>query len=78
MEISAVKLRQDLFKILSKVNETHTEITITKRGKPVAKIVHVSDRNNEEDPLIGIMKGCGKSLGDLVQPVIDPADWEID
>ncbi|MFZ0610952.1 MAG: type II toxin-antitoxin system Phd/YefM family antitoxin [Desulfobacterales bacterium] len=78
MEISAVKLRQDLFKILNKVNETHTEITITKRGKPVAKIVHVNDRNNFEDPLIGIMKGCGKTLGDLVQPVIDPTDWEID
>jgi prevent-host-death family protein len=78
MHISTVKFRQDLFKILDKVNKTHNEVIITKRGKPIAKIVHINDMDCTKDPLIGAMKGQGKTIGDLTQPVMDSVDWEVD
>jgi prevent-host-death family protein len=76
MLISTVNFRKDLFKILDKVNKTHNEVIITKRGKPIAKIVHIMD--SPKDPLIGAMKGQGKTIEDLTQPVIDTTDWEVD
>jgi prevent-host-death family protein len=78
MHVSTVKLRQDIFKILDKVSKTHNEVIITKRGKPIAKIVHIDDMDISKDPLIGAMKGQGKTIGDLTQPVIDATDWEVD
>jgi prevent-host-death family protein len=78
MRVSTVKFRQDLFKILDKVSKTHNEVIITKRGKPIAKIVHIDDMDSSKDPLIGAMKGQGKTIGDLTQPVVEAADWEVD
>ena len=78
MQVSTVKFRQNLFRILDQVSKTQKEIIITKRGKPIAKIVHIADTDNSKDPLIGVLKGQGKTLDDLTQPVIDTADWEVD
>ena len=78
MQISSVKFRQELFKILENVSKTHSEVIITKRGKPIAKIVHINDIDRSKDPLVGSMKGQGKTIGDLTQPVIDASDWEVD
>ena len=79
MQISTVKFRQGLFKILYKVNRTHKEVIITKRGKPIAKVVHINNSEDDsKDPLIGALKGQGKTIGDLTLPVIDADDWEVD
>ena len=78
MQVSTVKFRQKLFKILDQVNKTHQEIIITKRGKPIAKIVHIDDAVVAKDPLIGALQGYGKTLGDLTLPVVDSTDWEVD
>lgn len=78
MQVSTVKFRQELFKILDEVSKTHKEIIITKRGKPIAKVVHINDTNDSKDPLIGALQGQGKTIGDLTLPVTDAADWEVD
>jgi prevent-host-death family protein len=78
MHVSTVEFRKDLFKLLDNVSKTHNEIIITKRGKPIAKIVHINDVHGSKDPLIGAMKGQAKTIGDLTQPVVDAADWEAD
>ena len=77
MEINAAEFRKKCFKILDQVNATHREIIITKRGKPIAKVVHI-DRVGESDPMLGALAGSGRTLGDLTQPVVDSDDWEID
>ncbi len=77
MEINAAEFRTKCFKILDQVNTTHREIVITKRGKPIAKIVHI-DQANQKEPLIGALAGTGRTLGDLTEPVTDSKDWEID
>jgi prevent-host-death family protein len=77
MEINAAEFRTKCFKILDQVNTTHREVIITKRGKPIAKIVHI-DQKGKKDPMLGALAGSGRTLGDLTQPVVDSDDWKID
>ena len=41
MEINAAEFRANCFKILDEVKLTHMEVVITKRGEPIAKLVHI-------------------------------------
>lgn len=77
MEINAAEFRTKCFKILEQVNTTHVEVIITKRGKPIAKIVHINQAG-KKDPMLGALLGTGKTLEDLTQPVVESDDWEID
>ena len=77
MKINAAEFRTKCFKILDQVMTTHREIIITKRGKPIAKIVHI-DQPSKKDPMLGALSGTGRTMGDLTQPVSDSNDWEID
>ncbi|MBW2203903.1 MAG: type II toxin-antitoxin system Phd/YefM family antitoxin, partial [Deltaproteobacteria bacterium] len=47
MEINAAEFRANCFKILDQVKVTHKEVIITKRGKPVAKLVHFARQNEK-------------------------------
>ena len=76
MEISSAKFREACFKILAEVQQTHKEVVITKRGKPIAKLVHIN-QGEEKDPLLGALAGVGCTVGDLTEPVIDSEDWEV-
>ncbi len=77
MEINAAEFRANCFKILDQVNATHAEVVITKRGRPIAKLVHVAVPR-EKDPLLGSMEGLVVTKGDLTKPVIDPDAWGLD
>ena len=77
MEINAAEFRSKCFKILQQVQTTHLEVIITKRGKPIAKIVHI-EQSNQADPMIGALSGVGRTVGDLTGPVVDPMEWEVD
>ncbi len=77
MEINAAEFRANCFKILDQVEMTHKEVVITKRGKPVAKLVHFA-QEKEKDPLLGSMEGLVETIGDLTDPVIEHDAWELD
>jgi prevent-host-death family protein len=49
MKISKSDLKPKLFSYLRKVSETGRELVITEHGKPVLKIIPISE--SEEDPL---------------------------
>ena len=69
MEINAAEFRANCFKILDQVKLTHGEVIITKRGEPIAKLVHIS-RPEDKEPLLGAMEGLVEIIGDLTEPVI--------
>lgn len=75
MEITAAQFRANCFKLIDQIQQTKNEIIITKRGKPMAKLVPIAHK--EKDPLIGILKGFGHTVGDLTEPVRNPEDWEV-
>ena len=74
MEIAAGKFKSVCLKLLDDVNITRKEIVITKRGKPVAKLVPADKKSPR--PLFGYMKGTVEILGDIVSPTGEK--WEAE
>ena len=58
--------------VMDEVQAKRETVIITKRGKPVAKLVPVG---KEKDEIYGFMKGKGRILGDIVSPIISPEEW---
>jgi prevent-host-death family protein len=67
MEITAANFRSNIFKILDEIDQKHIDVVITKRGKPVAKLVHI-EADTLTDPLLGTLPNAGFTVGDLTQP----------
>ena len=58
--------------VMDEVAAQRTAIIITKRGKPVAKLVPVEQ---EKDDIFGFFKGKIEIKGDIVSPVLTPKEW---
>lgn len=60
--------------IMDEVQAKRQAVVITKRGKPVAKLVPVEQ---EKDEIFGFMKGKGKIeiKGDIISPALTPEEW---
>ena len=59
-------------RVMDEVQSKRESVIITKRGKPVAKLVPVG---KEKDEIFGFLKGKGKVLGDVVSPILTPEEW---
>ncbi len=60
MKISAVKFKATCLKLMDRVAATGEPITITKRGKPLARLVPV------REDLAGKRTGCGSGKGTVL------------
>ena len=58
--------------IMDEVASKHEAIIITKRGKPVARLVPVE---KEKDDIYGFYAGKGKIVGDVISPAFNPKEW---
>jgi prevent-host-death family protein len=60
--------------IMDEVQAKRQAIVITKRGKPVAKLVPVEQ---DKDDIFGFYKNKGKIeiKGDIVSPAFTPEEW---
>ena len=70
--IAAGKLKVHCLSIMDEVQAKRQAVVITKRGKPVAKLVPVEQ---EKDDIFGFLKGKGKVTGDVVSPALTPEEW---
>ena len=70
--IPAGKFKVHCLAIMDEVQAKRQAVVITKRGKPVAKLVPVE---KEKDDIFGFLKGKGKVTGDIVSPVLTPEEW---
>ncbi len=61
-------------KVMDEVASKREPVVITKRGRPVAKLVPLS---KEKDDIFGFMKGKGtiEIKGDIVSPILTPEEW---
>ena len=66
MEIPAGKFKAECLKLMDRVNTTHEEIVILKRGTPVARLVPV--RAAPRAALFGFLSGCVSHENDIVSP----------
>lgn len=59
-------------KLMDEVQKTHEPVVITKRGKPVAKLVAVEPEEGKS--WYGYMAGTIEITGDIMEPIDE--DWE--
>ncbi len=80
-KIPAGEFKQGCLAILDEVAKTHREVVITKRGKPVARLVPViSDRQREQE-LLAALRGRARMLvpeDEFLKPLTDEAGWGLD
>lgn len=67
-EIAAGEFKANCLRLMDEVAKRRVPIIITKRGKPVAKLVPIEQENI--DPF-GCMAGSIKILGDIISPIED-------
>jgi prevent-host-death family protein len=73
--VAAAEFKANCLRLIDEVAQQRQLIIITKRGKPVAKLMPVE----EEGPvdLFGYMAGTAKICGDIVSPIED-VEWTGD
>jgi len=71
--IPAGEFKARCLTLMEDVRSTREAIVITKRGKPVAKLVPAEDEKGE---FIGRLKGVIEIVGDVESPVEPPEAWE--
>jgi prevent-host-death family protein len=72
-KLPAGEFKATCLKVLDEVQHQRKQVVITKRGKPVAKLVPM-----EENPesFIGSMQGTMEIVGDIIAPL--NVKWEAD
>jgi prevent-host-death family protein len=76
--IAAGDFKQGCLAMIDQVAETKDEIVITKRGKPVARLVPLEDPREHERQLLASWRGKARQLvsdDELVEPSSGLARW---
>ncbi|MBZ5600585.1 MAG: type II toxin-antitoxin system Phd/YefM family antitoxin [Acidobacteriia bacterium] len=60
-------------KVMDQVRSTREPVVITKKGRPVAKLVPAEEPSED---FLGRLAGVMKIVGDITQPVEDADAWE--
>ena len=71
--IPATKFKAQCLELMNRVAEQRVSYVITKRGKPVAKLVPI--KRKPRDSIFGWLRATGSIHGDIVNPVMLPEDW---
>jgi prevent-host-death family protein len=74
MQIPAGEFKAKCLKLMDQVARSGVPIVITKRGKPVAKLVP-PDETEARAPLFGYLAGCGSIRGDIVD--VPEVEWSV-
>jgi prevent-host-death family protein len=72
-KIPAGEFKAKCLKVIDEVQRLRMPVIITKRGKPVAKLVPLDEH---AESFIGSMKGTMEIVGDIVSPM--DVKWEAD
>ncbi len=73
-QIAAASFKANCLRLMDEVAQQRTPLVITKRGKPIAKLVPIDDKPID---LFGYMAGTIKICGDIISP-IDDLEWTAD
>ncbi len=74
MQIGAGQFKAQCLQLMDQVQQSRTEIVITKHGKPVAKLVPVEE--SAAQSVFGYLQGTVEIVGDIVSPLEE--DWEVE
>ena len=71
--IAAGTFKARCLRLMDEVQSTRQPLLITKKGRPVAKLVPA---NEPPDDIFGCMRGKMEIVGDILAPTSDPEDWD--
>lgn len=71
--MAAGQFKARCLKIMDEVSNTREPVVITKKGKPVAKLVPPDTPPRD---IFGCLKGVIEIVGDIESPVVPPEEWE--
>jgi prevent-host-death family protein len=71
-KMAAGSFKANCLAVMDEIQDKHETVVITKRGKPVAKLVPL---NTERDEIYNFLAGKGSIAGGIVSPAISPAEW---
>jgi prevent-host-death family protein len=74
--IAAGKFKANCLAIMDEVQKKRETVLITKRGKPVAKLVPA--KSEAKNDFFDSMKDKAKITGDIVSPAFDLDEWEME
>jgi prevent-host-death family protein len=72
-KIPAGEFKAKCLQVIDEVQRLRMPIVITKRGKPVAKLVPLDEHTGS---FVGSMKGTMEIIGDIISP--SDVKWEAD
>jgi len=72
--VPATEFKARCLELMDRVAERRETYVITKRGKPVARLVPVEWKAKE--PLFGRLRGMAVEIGDIMTPVVPADAWE--
>jgi len=72
-KIAAAEFKARCLTLMEDVRSTREPLVITKRGKPVAKLVPADDG---KDDFIGRLRGVFRVVGDIESPAVPLEDWD--
>jgi prevent-host-death family protein len=72
-QVSAAEFKSNCLKLIDSVQRERTEIVITERGQPVAKLVPYGEKTPS---VFGYMAGTGSIVGDILSPL--DIDWNAE
>ncbi len=71
--MAAGKFKAQCLSVIDDVHDLKEEVIITKHGKPMAKLVPV---RKKKESIFGALRGQVEILGDLVEPITSPEEWD--
>jgi prevent-host-death family protein len=72
MRASAFKAK--CLSVMNDVQSTGEPVIVTKRGKPVVKVMPAEPEKND---ILGFMAGKGEIIGDIESPAVPLKNWKI-
>jgi prevent-host-death family protein len=74
-QVPATEFKAKCLEIMDRVAEKRESFTITKRGRPVARLVPVEDATGES--LLGSLRGQAWETGDVLKPAVPASTWSV-
>jgi prevent-host-death family protein len=73
-QMRASAFKAQCLKVMNDIQATGEPVIVTKRGKPVVKVVPIKPEN---DDIFGFMAGKAEIIGDIESPAVPLKDWKI-
>ena len=73
-KIAAGVFKARCLRLMDEVQRTREPLVITKKGRPVAKLVPA---DGVPEDIFGCLKGVIEVVGDIESPIFPVSDWEV-